>query len=56
MAKKVRVVAKWRKEPDIGLYVLALIELVRQLEAQEAPETSASKPVTPENGEEHGRD
>jgi hypothetical protein len=35
MAKRIKVHAVARKEPDVRLYVLALIELARQLQAEE---------------------
>jgi len=36
MARRIKVTGIPRKEPDVRLYVLALIELARQLEAEEA--------------------
>jgi hypothetical protein len=36
MAKRIRVRGIPKSEPDVRLYVLALIELARQLEAEEA--------------------
>jgi hypothetical protein len=36
MAKRIRVRGVPRPEPDVRLYVLALIELARQLQAEEA--------------------
>ena len=57
MARHIRVRGVLRPEPDVRLYVLALIELARQLQAEEAaageqardgsldvPATSAEKP------------
>jgi hypothetical protein len=35
MRRNIKVKAVWRKEPDIRLYVLALIELARQLQEEE---------------------
>ena len=36
MARRIKVSGIARKEPDVRLYVLALIELARQLQAEEA--------------------
>jgi hypothetical protein len=36
MARRIRVRSIPKPEPDVRLYVLALIELARQLEAEEA--------------------
>ena len=36
MARRVRVRGTPKPEPDVRLYVLALIELARQLQAEEA--------------------
>jgi hypothetical protein len=36
MARRIKVRGIPRPEPDVRLYVLALIELARQLEAEEA--------------------
>ena len=36
MARRIRVRGIPRPEPDVRLYVLALIELARQLQAEEA--------------------
>jgi hypothetical protein len=36
MARRIRVRGVPRQEPNVRLYVLALIELARQLEAEEA--------------------
>jgi hypothetical protein len=50
MAREIRVEGVWRREPEIRLYVLALLELVRQLEARErAAETPAAR-----SGDEQG--
>lgn len=35
MSRRVQIKAEYRKEPDLGLYVLALIELARQLQEEE---------------------
>ena len=35
MPKRIRVTAIYNKEPDVRLYVLALIELARQLQQDE---------------------
>jgi hypothetical protein len=35
MTKRIKVHGVARKEPDVRLYVLALVELIRQLEAEE---------------------
>ena len=39
MARRVRVRGVPRSKPDVRLYVMALIELARQLQEQEAAET-----------------
>ena len=36
MARRIKVSGIARQEPDVRLYVLALIELARQLQAEEA--------------------
>ena len=36
MARRIKVTGIARQEPDVRLYVLALIELARQLQAEEA--------------------
>jgi hypothetical protein len=38
MARRIKVRGIPRTEPDVRLYVLALIELARQLQAEEAAE------------------
>jgi hypothetical protein len=35
MKRDIKVKAVWHKQPDVKLYVLALLELARQLRAQE---------------------
>jgi hypothetical protein len=40
MAGRIRVRGVPRPEPDVRLYVLALIELARQLQAEEAAKAS----------------
>jgi hypothetical protein len=50
MKRNIKVKAVWRKEPDMRLYVLALLELARQLEEQEASE----KGRTDSDGKEAG--
>ena len=44
MARRIRVRGIPRPEPDVRLYVLALIELARQLQEEEA--TKERKPTT----------
>jgi hypothetical protein len=40
MERKIYVTGIYRKEPNIGLYVLALIALVRQLQDEEEQATA----------------
>lgn len=47
MARRIKVTSIPRKEPDVRLYVLALIELARQLEAEEATQHHSRKPQRP---------
>jgi hypothetical protein len=48
MTKRIKVHGVARKEPDVRLYVLALVELIRRLEAEEretfAPGTATTAP------------
>lgn len=46
MAKQVRVQGIMRDEPRVGLYVLALIELARQIEAGEVERPACCRPKT----------
>jgi hypothetical protein len=46
MKRGIKVKAVWRREPDIRLYVLALIELARQLQAEERATDQASAVVS----------
>ena len=51
MAKRIRVRGITRAEPDIRLYVMALLELIRELDAEDTAareEGSASAPPGPE--------
>jgi hypothetical protein len=56
MRKRIKVVGIPRPEPDVRLYVLALIELARQLQAEEStfatapPDDSTAVPA-PESGQ-----
>jgi hypothetical protein len=54
MAKRIRVRGVPRSEPDVRLYVLALIELARQLQAEEEAAEARGEPSeqTPENAPE----
>jgi hypothetical protein len=45
MGRKIKVEAVWRKEPEIGLYVLALIALVRQLQEEEERAAAQQAPI-----------
>ncbi len=51
MARRIRVRGIPRPEPDVRLYVLALIELARQLQAEEQVDKTgrASEAQQPEN-------
>lgn len=51
MARRIKVRGIARKEPDVRLYVLALIELARQLEAEEAAATPHHDPAAQPRGE-----
>jgi hypothetical protein len=44
MTRPIRVTAIYNKEPQIKLYVLALIALARQLQEEEAQSTRAQLP------------
>lgn len=48
MTRPIRVTAIYNKEPQIRLYVLALIELARQLQAEEEQAAHSQLP-TPRN-------
>src|SRR5437762_1623673 len=58
MAGRIRVRGVPRPEPDVRLYVLALIELARQLQAEESAKTSGESggEKTSENAPEIGDD
>ncbi len=45
MTRRIRVTAIYHKEPQIRLYVLALIELARQLQAEEERAAHAQLPA-----------
>jgi hypothetical protein len=52
MGKNIRVRAIRKEEPDIGLYVLALIALARQLQEEgKATPTQPTSGETPAGGE-----
>jgi hypothetical protein len=52
MGRRIRVTGIKKKEPNIRLYVLALIELARQLQEQEAAQgEAAARPAGPDSGE-----
>jgi hypothetical protein len=58
MGRQIRVRAVQKEEPDIRLYVLALIALARQLQEEEerqAAEAQTTKPAA-ETGEEVGHE
>lgn len=44
MARKIRVTAIEKDEPELRLYVLALIALARQLQAEEARKAETAAP------------
>ena len=44
MARRIKVTGIPRPEPDVRLYVLALIELARQLQAEEEAAKKAGEP------------
>jgi len=49
MRRPIRVVGQWKKEPDVHLYVLALIALARQLqEAEERAKAAGGHPTKSE--------
>jgi hypothetical protein len=57
MARRIRVRGVPRPEPDVRLYVLALIELARQLQAEDAAKAGGeSGDGTSENAVEAGDD
>ena len=45
MARRIRVRGVPRREPDVQLYVLALVELARQLQAEEAATSAGGNDV-----------
>jgi hypothetical protein len=47
MAKRIRVRGIVRSEPDVRLYVLALLELVRQLDAEDMGARDHGSAATP---------
>ena len=47
MAKRIRVRGIARSEPDVRLYVMALLELVRQLDAEDMAAREDGSTVTP---------
>ncbi len=50
-SRKIKIKAIRRNEPDVRLYVLALIDLARQLQAEEeGREQTSSKPRREEGG------
>ncbi len=50
--RRIKIEAIRRKEPDVRLYVLALIELARQLQAEdEARERATSEPRQEDGGD-----
>jgi hypothetical protein len=51
MGKQIRVRAIEREEPDIRLYVLALIALARQLAEEEQHEADTPTPAEPQGGQ-----
>ena len=46
MARRIRVRGVPRPEPNVRLYVLALIELARQLQAEEAAAKATGEPAS----------
>jgi hypothetical protein len=44
MNRGIKVKGVWRQKPEVGLYVLALIELARQLQGQEQADRQAAAP------------
>jgi hypothetical protein len=56
MGRQIRIKATVRREPDIRLYVLALIALARQLQEQEQqqPGQQPVLPADPEGDAAHG--
>jgi hypothetical protein len=52
MARRIRVRGVPRPEPDVRLYVLALIELARQLQEEEEAAKTAVEP-SPRRGTHH---
>jgi hypothetical protein len=63
MARHIRVRGVLRPEPDVRLYVLALIELARQIQAEEEEEAAGERtrdglpdaPVTSAEKQEAGK-
>jgi hypothetical protein len=57
MARRIRVRGVPRSEPDVRLYVLALIELARQIQAEEqAAKTDATSQTPPAGSAEREAD
>jgi hypothetical protein len=57
MGRRIRIKATARREPDIRLYVLALIALARQLQEEEEPQQQgpqSARPSAQEGGTAHG--
>jgi hypothetical protein len=52
MSRRIRITAIRKDRPDVGLYVLALIALARQLQEQEERERAGATatPEPPEGG------
>jgi hypothetical protein len=47
MAKRIRVRGIARSEPDVRLYIMALLELVRQLDAEDVAARDHGSVATP---------
>ena len=50
MSRKIRVKAIKREQPDIRLYVLALLELARQLQEAEQAAGDSANDARPDDG------
>jgi len=50
MGRQIRVRAIYREEPEIRLYVLALIALARQLQEEDERQATDAQTVKPESG------
>lgn len=46
MKRDIKVKAVWRAEPEVRLYVLALIALARQLQEEEERAAATERPAT----------